>query len=110
MTKLVEWITGFVLIVAVWYAILTQKIGAQLSQDHPLLVLLWPVGLVALFGIYSVAVSSSLKTPSAGEHARGARYILRVIYRGHFSPLVSWARWLVKLCSHKTYSYRPILT
>ena len=57
MTKLVEWLSGFVLIAAVWYALLTQKIGAEFSQEHPLLVLLWPVGLVALFGIYSVAVS-----------------------------------------------------
>jgi hypothetical protein len=44
-------------LVAVWYSLLTEKFGSEFSQKHPLFVLLWPVGLVALFGIYSILVS-----------------------------------------------------
>jgi Dolichol-phosphate mannosyltransferase subunit 3 (DPM3) len=57
MTKLVEWLSSFLLIVAVWYALLTEKFGAEYLKEHPLLVLLWPVGLVGFFGLFSVAVS-----------------------------------------------------
>ena len=56
MTKLTEWLSGLVLLFGVWYSLLTEKIGSQFAQEHPLFVLLWPVGLVALFGIYSILV------------------------------------------------------
>jgi hypothetical protein len=60
MTKLVEWLSGLVLVIGMWYALLTEKIGSGFSEKQPLFVLLWPVGLVALFGFYSIAVKSVL--------------------------------------------------
>ena len=52
MTKALEWITGFVALLAVWYAANTNKIAPQWTKEHPTLVLFSPViaaGLVALY-------------------------------------------------------------
>ena len=67
MTKLVEWLSAIVVIVAVWYALLTQIIMPDFYVDHPLVACLWPVGLVALFGIYSIAVSTLVESFSMVE-------------------------------------------
>ena len=55
MTKLLEWVTGFILIMGIWFSVLTQNIG-NVSIDYPNLTFLWPVLLLILFGIYSVLV------------------------------------------------------
>ena len=55
MTKLMEWITGLVLIVSVWAAFWTQNIG-NFAHTHPNITLLWPLVLVILFGLYSLFV------------------------------------------------------
>ena len=55
MTKLMEWITGLVLIVSVWAAFWTQNIG-NFAHTHPNITLLWPLALVILFGLYSLFV------------------------------------------------------
>lgn len=56
MTKLMEWVTALVLLLSVWIAIYTKKWLPDLSRDHPILVLWFPVLAVAAFGIYSVGV------------------------------------------------------
>jgi dolichyl-phosphate mannosyltransferase polypeptide 3 len=62
MTKLMEWLGGLVLILGLWLAILLERTSSSNAtsvldiKPYPYLVLLWPIGLVAAFGIYSVAV------------------------------------------------------
>lgn len=55
MTKLMEWITMLVLIVSVWFAIITQNIG-NLAIDYPNATFLWPLGLLILFGLWALSV------------------------------------------------------
>ena len=55
MTKLMEWLTAIVLILAVWFSVITQNIG-NLAIDYPNLTFLWPLVLLVFFGIYSVLV------------------------------------------------------
>ena len=55
MTKLMEWLTAIVLILAVWFSVITQNIG-NLAKDYPNLTFLWPLVLLVFFGIYSVLV------------------------------------------------------
>lgn len=56
MTKLVEWLTAFILLLSVWISIYSGKFLPELSRQHPALVLWSPVLAVAAFGIYSVGV------------------------------------------------------
>lgn len=56
MTKLVEWLTGLVAVVAVWYAVLTGAVARDWSAKNPELALWWPVLAVAVFGVYCVSV------------------------------------------------------
>ena len=62
MTKLMEWLGGLALILGLWLAILLERTSSSNATSvlditpYPYLVLLWPIGLVAAFGIYSVAV------------------------------------------------------
>ena len=55
MTKLLEWISGLVIIIAVWAGIWTKNIG-NLALSYPNTTMLWPVYLVIFFGLYSIAV------------------------------------------------------
>ena len=50
-----EWLTAIVLILAVWFSVITQNIG-NLAIDYPNLTFLWPLVLLVFFGIYSVLV------------------------------------------------------
>jgi len=54
MTKLLEWITGAVLFLGVWIALLTGQFGD--IQENRQLVLFSPIIAVAMFGIYSILV------------------------------------------------------
>ena len=54
LTKLVQWLILAGVIVSAWLSILTG--GSKWSLDHPELALLWPVILVAGFGLVSVAI------------------------------------------------------
>ena len=56
MTKLLEWLTAGVLFVSVWLAILSGKLGPTFAKDNFYHVLATPVVLVALFGVYALAV------------------------------------------------------
>ena len=54
MTKLMEWLTGFLAIFTVWLSIL---IGSNLAISHPNLTLFWPLLFIVIpFGLFSVAV------------------------------------------------------
>merc|ERR1712141_27953 len=55
MTKLLEWISGLIIIIAVWAGIWTTNIG-NLALSYPNTTMFWPVYLVILFGLYSIAV------------------------------------------------------
>ena len=55
MTKLIEWISGLIIIIAVWAGIWTTNIG-NLALSYPNTTMFWPVYLVILFGLYSIAV------------------------------------------------------
>ena len=53
MTKLMEWLTGFLAIFTVWLSIL---IGSNLAISHPNLTLFWPILFIVIpFGLFSVA-------------------------------------------------------
>ena len=56
MTKLLEWLTAGVLLASVWLATLTGKLVPTLAKDNFYAVLVPPVLLVALFGVYALAV------------------------------------------------------
>ena len=52
MTKLMEWLTGFLAIFTVWLSIL---IGSNLANSHPK-TLFWPILFIVIpFGLFSVA-------------------------------------------------------
>jgi len=53
-TKLFEWCTAAAVFVAVWLSLLMGKLGN--IDEHRDLVLASPILLVAIFGLYSVAV------------------------------------------------------
>lgn len=56
-TKLAEWAAGALLIAAVWAGLASGRLGPEgLRRDHPVLVWIWPVFPVAMFGLFSVAV------------------------------------------------------
>ncbi|KAG7171202.1 dolichol-phosphate mannosyltransferase subunit 3-like [Homarus americanus] len=56
MTKLMEWLTGAVLILGPWSAVVTNTIQNEFTKQYYLEILLFPVLLVALFGLASVAI------------------------------------------------------
>ena len=67
MTKLVEWLAVLTVIVGLWLAITTERNQAERglmwdklwtgeADRSSYIALLWPVGLVLLFGLYSVVV------------------------------------------------------
>jgi len=53
LTKLVQWLIGAGLIVSLWMTLLNNP---KMANAYPLTVLFWPVGLVATFGLISLAV------------------------------------------------------
>ncbi|XP_045603343.1 dolichol-phosphate mannosyltransferase subunit 3 isoform X2 [Procambarus clarkii] len=56
MTKLMEWLTGAVLILGPWSAVVTNTIQNEFTKQYYWEILLLPVLLVALFGLVSVAI------------------------------------------------------
>jgi len=56
MTKLLEWLSGVSLTLAVWYHLVTSKKQYDMVDNHPLLVLWSPLLAIIAFGLYSVAV------------------------------------------------------
>ena len=62
MTKLMEWLAGLAIIIGLWLGILFERMNSSNAESvlnikpYPYVVLLWPIGLVAAFGIYSVMV------------------------------------------------------
>ena len=62
MTKLMEWLAGIAITLGLWLAILVERMNSSNSDSlwnikpNAYLVILWPVGLIAAFGIYSVLV------------------------------------------------------
>ncbi|XP_023327316.1 dolichol-phosphate mannosyltransferase subunit 3 [Eurytemora carolleeae] len=54
MTKLLEWVSGVVVFLSVWVALLTGQFGD--IEDRKQLVLFSPLIAVAMFGIYSIIV------------------------------------------------------
>jgi dolichyl-phosphate mannosyltransferase polypeptide 3 len=54
MTKLVEWLTGLVVVAAVWLALLSGQFGDLEGKKS--LVLYSPLLALITFGLYSVAV------------------------------------------------------
>jgi hypothetical protein len=57
MTKLLQWLLGLAIMVAVWAAVLNGQVFPNPKEEFYFLKLLWPVGLVGVFGIYSILVS-----------------------------------------------------
>ncbi|KAK8720364.1 hypothetical protein OTU49_013378 [Cherax quadricarinatus] len=56
MTKLMEWLTGAVLILGPWSAVVTNTIQNEFTKQYYMEILLFPVFLVAVFGLVSIAV------------------------------------------------------
>ena len=62
MTKLMEWLCGVAVIVGLWLAVLVERMNSSNTESvwnikpYPYIVLLWPIGIVAAFGIYSILV------------------------------------------------------
>ena len=62
MTKLMEWLAGIAIILGTWMAILIERMNSENTnivwnvKPNAYIVILWPIGLVAAFGIYSVIV------------------------------------------------------
>ena len=54
MTKLMEWIGVFFIIVGIWYSLITEKIFPDLYRNNPNLVLMSPIFGLGLFAMYSV--------------------------------------------------------
>ena len=62
MTKLMEWLAGIAIVIGLWMAILVERMNSANSntiwdvKPNAYIVLVWPLGLIAAFGIYSVLV------------------------------------------------------
>lgn len=56
MTKLMEWLTGAVVILGPWSAVVTNTIQNEFTKQYYLEILLLPFLLIALFGVVSVAI------------------------------------------------------
>ena len=62
MTKLMEWLAGLTVIIGLWIGILFERMNSSNAESiwdikpYPYLVILWPIGLVAAFGIYSLLI------------------------------------------------------
>ena len=62
MTKLMEWLAGLAIILGLWMAILIERMNSANTDNvwnvkpNAYVVILWPLGCLAAFGIYSVMV------------------------------------------------------
>ncbi|XP_044743018.1 dolichol-phosphate mannosyltransferase subunit 3 [Chrysoperla carnea] len=56
MTKLMEWLFGFSILSAIWLTLVTKKIENDFTRNNPELILISPIILIGLFGIYAVTV------------------------------------------------------
>ncbi|XP_045469113.1 dolichol-phosphate mannosyltransferase subunit 3 [Harmonia axyridis] len=56
MSKLMEWLTALSVLVSLWIAISTNKIGNNFTKQHPQLILYLPLILIILFGLYAMVI------------------------------------------------------
>ncbi|KAL3272234.1 hypothetical protein HHI36_022717 [Cryptolaemus montrouzieri] len=56
MTKLLEWLTAFSILVTIWIALLTKKVDNSFVEQHPQLLLYSPFIAIILFGLFALAV------------------------------------------------------
>ncbi|KAK7028024.1 Dolichol-phosphate mannosyltransferase subunit 3 [Halocaridina rubra] len=56
MTKLMEWLTGAFLILGPWTAVVSKTIQNEFTDKYYIAILIFPVILVAIFGLVSVAI------------------------------------------------------
>lgn len=51
MTKLLEWVAGLTTFLAVWLALITNKVEMCINKQYPTLVFFSPLIFLALFGV-----------------------------------------------------------
>lgn len=57
MTKLMEWLAAGTVIIAVWLALLTGRVGGNFAAEQPLFVYCLPILLLGCFGVRELSSS-----------------------------------------------------
>ncbi|KAI5701430.1 hypothetical protein M8J75_009417 [Diaphorina citri] len=56
MTKLLEWLTGTTLFLAVWLSVVMNDLNLDIVKNNINIIVPLPLIIIALFGVYSIIV------------------------------------------------------